>query len=611
MRRISFLIISAIILFIGRLQAQTPPVSNIPGTVEAEDFASVAGGIFSSSTNDVGGGLRLQGIAPASGSTVVGWMEYNVKINQTGSYTLTFRVGTPQSGAQFRVKLGGTTLATVNMVNTGDWGVWGDAVHDQTISLTASTNTQTLRIESTGGGTCDLNWIKFILTGNQPPTVSAGTNQEIISPASSVTLTGTASDQGGSISGVQWTQYSGPTESVTIVSPTSLTTNVTGLTTGVRGFRLTATDNQGATAFSDVTVTVNASTAPTADAGSPQTITGTQVTLTGSGQANNGGSISSYAWSKIEGNSVTITSPNESTTTVTGLSVGTYKFRLTVKQNDNQEKTSDVIITVTTAGTLAVSAGGTGQGTFTAGYLKSPGGTSAFTTSATIPTTDITGVLTVAKGGTNATTKEDALASLLPAFVSGKYLKVDGSTVIWADAPTSGGGSSTYIFNSPLSHSEGNVTITQATSGTPGYLSSTDWNTFNNKLSSQWITGANNTIYYNTANVGIGVTNPAYKLTVGGTIGARKVKVTSETWADYVFEKNYKLPTLAEVEKYIEEHKHLPEIPSAKEVEKNGVDVGDNQVLLLKKIEELTLYLIEQNKKIEKLQQEINTIKNK
>lgn len=114
-------------------------------------------------------------------------------------------------------------------------------------------------------------------------------------------------------------------------------------------------------------------------------------------------------------------------------------------------------------------------------------------------------------------------------------------------------------------------------------------------------------------NVGIGTTEPGqYKLAVEGKIGARKVVVTQTPWADYVFEKDYHLPTLAEVEKYIQQYKHLPDVPSAAEVEENGLDLGGNQAVLLKKIEELTLYIIEQNKKIEQLeikQKEIEKIK--
>lgn len=107
-------------------------------------------------------------------------------------------------------------------------------------------------------------------------------------------------------------------------------------------------------------------------------------------------------------------------------------------------------------------------------------------------------------------------------------------------------------------------------------------------------------------NVGIGTICPHAKLAVNGEIQGKKVRVTLDGWCDYVFNKDYKLPALAEVEKYIQQHHHLPEVPSAEEVKNNGLDVGDNQATLLKKIEELTLYAIEQNKKIEDLYKKLD-----
>ncbi|RFS26566.1 hypothetical protein DVR12_01915 [Chitinophaga silvatica] len=97
-------------------------------------------------------------------------------------------------------------------------------------------------------------------------------------------------------------------------------------------------------------------------------------------------------------------------------------------------------------------------------------------------------------------------------------------------------------------------------------------------------------------NVGIGTLNPQSLLSVAGTITAQKVKVTSTGWPDYVFGKDYKLPTLQEVEKHILEHGHLPGVPSEAEVKKNDVDLGQMNEILLKKIEELTLYLLQEKK---------------
>lgn len=108
---------------------------------------------------------------------------------------------------------------------------------------------------------------------------------------------------------------------------------------------------------------------------------------------------------------------------------------------------------------------------------------------------------------------------------------------------------------------------------------------------------------YFKGNVGIGTTSMGtHKLAVEGSIGAREIKVEASGWSDFVFEENYELPSLVEVEKHIDEKGHLKDIPSAKEVEENGIDLGDMNAKLLQKIEELTLYVIQQNKRIKKLE---------
>jgi hypothetical protein len=99
-----------------------------------------------------------------------------------------------------------------------------------------------------------------------------------------------------------------------------------------------------------------------------------------------------------------------------------------------------------------------------------------------------------------------------------------------------------------------------------------------------------------------------YKLAVSGGILTEKVRVaTSGTafWADYVFEPTFKLKTLKEVENFIKENKHLPDVPSTTDVTKNGIDLAETQALLLQKIEELTLYVIQQQKEIDKLKRRV------
>ncbi|KDN54704.1 tail fiber protein [Flavobacterium seoulense] len=107
------------------------------------------------------------------------------------------------------------------------------------------------------------------------------------------------------------------------------------------------------------------------------------------------------------------------------------------------------------------------------------------------------------------------------------------------------------------------------------------------------------------SNVGIGTTNPTSKLTVAGNINAREVKVTVDAGADFVFEKDYDLPTLESVDKFIKENKHLPEIPSATDMQKDGINLSEMNIKLLQKIEEITLYIIRIQNRLEILEKRI------
>ncbi len=109
-------------------------------------------------------------------------------------------------------------------------------------------------------------------------------------------------------------------------------------------------------------------------------------------------------------------------------------------------------------------------------------------------------------------------------------------------------------------------------------------------------------------NVGIGTTNPDAKLAVNGTIHTKEVKVDLNGWSDFVFYDDYKLPTLEEVERHIKENGHLKDIPNAKEVEKNGILVGVMNAKLLQKIEELTIYTIQQEKRLNQQSSTINKL---
>lgn len=109
-----------------------------------------------------------------------------------------------------------------------------------------------------------------------------------------------------------------------------------------------------------------------------------------------------------------------------------------------------------------------------------------------------------------------------------------------------------------------------------------------------------------TNNIGIGTIYPSHKLSVNGTIRTKEVIVEAANWPDYVFEKEYALPSLHSIEKFINEHGHLPSIPSAKHIEENGQPLGDTQKKMMEKIEELTLYIIQLNKEVELLKNKQN-----
>lgn len=111
-----------------------------------------------------------------------------------------------------------------------------------------------------------------------------------------------------------------------------------------------------------------------------------------------------------------------------------------------------------------------------------------------------------------------------------------------------------------------------------------------------------NKFCFNTGNVGIGISNPQYKLDVHGVIRADEIYVNVASGADFVFDESYKLRPLSEVKEYVKKKRHLPEIPSAKEMQQNGVNMNDLQMQLLQKVEELTLYILQQEQRIQQLE---------
>jgi len=125
-----------------------------------------------------------------------------------------------------------------------------------------------------------------------------------------------------------------------------------------------------------------------------------------------------------------------------------------------------------------------------------------------------------------------------------------------------------------------------------------------------WYTGSGDDIYRMNGKVGIGTISPGYTLDVNGTIRANEI-IVNTSGADFVFDKNYQLKSIKDIEYFIILNKHLPGIPSAEDMGKNGLSIGDMNIKLLQKIEELTLYIIQQEKSIAKLREINKCILNK
>jgi len=159
------------------------------------------------------------------------------------------------------------------------------------------------------------------------------------------------------------------------------------------------------------------------------------------------------------------------------------------------------------------------------------------------------------------------------------------------------------VFNIPNNDMDGKSYVKFGDDGNGGWFT-----IYNNKTAT--IDGAVTVrSLTTTGNVGIGVSNPENKLDVNGTIRATEVKVEAG-WADFVFEEDYELLPLSEVKNHIQTKKHLPGVPTEAEVKANGVSLGEMQTLFLQKIEELTLYIIEQQETIDTLKTQVAELEN-
>jgi predicted esterase len=207
-----------------------------------------------------------------------------------------------------------------------------------------SAGTYVFRFTATdAAGNTDSDYVKLTVASTLKPVANAGSDKVISLPTNSATITGTATDPDGTISSYAWTMVSGGAATLSGANTSSL--SVSGLVAGTYTFRLTATDNNGATHYDDMTLTVN--NPPVVSVGADYSITLPANTVTVTGTASDtDGTIASYSWKMTTGTIATLTNTTTPTLTATGLVAGYYVFRLIVKDNYGAWKFDDIAITV-------------------------------------------------------------------------------------------------------------------------------------------------------------------------------------------------------------------------------------------------------------------------
>ena len=367
-------------------------------------------------------------------------------------------------------------------------------------------------------------------SSNQPPTANAGNNITMTLPTNSATLSGSGTDADGTIASYAWTRISGPT-TFTLGTAGAATTTLTNLIAGTYVFRLTVTDDDGATGTDDVTVTVSAAVnqPPTANAGSDITLTlpVNSTTLLGSG-TDADGTIASYAWARVSGpTTFTLGTANAATTTLSNLVQGTYVFRLTVTDNAGATGTDNVTIIVNAAANQPPTANAGSDITLTLpvnSTTLSGSGSDAGGTIASYVWTRVSGPTTFTLGTANAAT------TTLTNLVQGTYVfrltvtdnagatGTDNVTIIVNPAPSAGN-------QLPTANAGADITITLPTNSTTLTGAGSDPDGTINSYGWSKVSGPANFTLSNTATASTGLTNLVqgtyvFRLTVTDNAGA-------------------------------------------------------------------------------------------
>jgi hypothetical protein len=334
------------------------------------------------------------------------------------------------------VTMTGTTTSTLSLS--------GMAIGTYVFNVTVTDNQGAKSVD-------DVQVVVTEVGGNNAPTASAGSDQTIAS--TSTTISGFGTDGDGSIASYLWTKQSGG--SATLSGSTTSTLSLTGLTTGSYVFRLTVTDNLGATGFDEVSVTVTVSNSPPVAAFlGTINATSSSITLYDNGSYDPDGTIASYAWTRLSGpNTPTLVTPNSMNTVVNGLINGTYVFREIVTDNLGAKDTSDVTTNITGVG------GGNTSPTALAGSDQS----------ISITTATVTG---------SGTDTDGTIASYLWTKQSGASVTMTGTTT--TSLGISGLANGTYVFRLTVTDDDGatgidDMTITVTGIGGGGGATTSVW----------------------------------------------------------------------------------------------------------------------------------------
>ncbi|HEY4061601.1 MAG TPA: PKD domain-containing protein [Puia sp.] len=373
----------------GSAQTIQLPVSTatLTGTASGNGGATISSTVWTEVSGPATASFGAAGSLSTgiSGLTVAGTYVFQLQATDNNSLSATATVNVIVKAANVAPSVGAGSTQTIQLpVNTatltgtasGNGGAtisstaWTEVSGPATASFGAAGNLSTGVSGLTVPGTyvfqlkaTDNNSLSATATvnvivkaANVAPSVGAGSAQAIQLPVSTVTLTGTASGNGGAtISSTAWTEVSGPA-TASFGAAGNLSTGVSGLTVaGVYTFKLTATDNNSMSATGTVSVTVNAinTQPPSAGAGSAQSIQlpVSSVTLTGTASGNAGATISSTAWSQTGGPATAVIAAAGSLSTgLSGLTVaGTYTFELTATDNNGLTATASVNVIVKAA----------------------------------------------------------------------------------------------------------------------------------------------------------------------------------------------------------------------------------------------------------------------